>query len=345
AVTLTMPDGPVYVSTDEGWNWVEGPDDVWTMALVDGADNYGTLTFDASDPDAVKVSLDIPDGVTIYDPMNDGDVASIVFGYSAIVEGSEDATVTINVNGTNDGPVAGDDIVITNVLGDIFVPEYAMLANDTDIDDDDDVLFIESVSQVDNEVELGVDYVRYDVTGDGSYEYDVSDGSATDTAEVSVSYTEGRELNYLKVLDEDENEVDAGYNEIFIGGEEADTIDGGGGDDTIIGGGGNDLINIEEGADTLHYMDVGDGEDNIFGFDEAEDVINLDALFDELGVGTPDERAAMINLDVSGGDTVITIDGQDDFSITLKNVNDLGTHDGLTAAEAALKGIVVSDES
>ncbi|MEP3247441.1 MAG: Ig-like domain-containing protein [Sneathiella sp.] len=138
AVSVTMP-GAAFPVVFDASDWSEtAPDSgIWELNMLDGATDYGVLTFDASNPENVQVSLDVPEGQdTVYDPLDDGDQASIVFDYSAQVEGSESATVTINVNGVNDGPVAGDDIVITNTLDGIYVPQYAMLANDSDIEDD-----------------------------------------------------------------------------------------------------------------------------------------------------------------------------------------------------------------
>jgi len=146
SVLLTMPlDGGYDVNFDSSsWSQVG---DVWTMDLTDGDDEYGSLIFDATDPEAVTVTLDIPqEDYSVWDPMDDGDVATAVFDYSASIEGSESATVTINVNGANDAPVAADDIVITNILeGPIFIPKSALLANDEDIDEGD-VLSVEEVT-------------------------------------------------------------------------------------------------------------------------------------------------------------------------------------------------------
>lgn len=139
AVVLTVPlgGGQVFNFADTDWNQVG---DVWTLDLVDGSDNYGQLIVDATNPEAVTATLDIPEAAdSAWEPMDDGQVATAVFDYSASVEGSESATVTININGVNDAPVAVDDIVITNVLGDIYVPNQGVLANDTDIDELDEL--------------------------------------------------------------------------------------------------------------------------------------------------------------------------------------------------------------
>ncbi len=65
---------------------------------------------------------------------------------------------------------------------------------------------------------------------------------------------------------------------------------GGEGDDTITGGAGNDRI---------FYTNQFDGHDLIIGFDGnpigGQDVLDLDALFDSLGVKTED-RAGRISI-------------------------------------------------
>ncbi|MDR7028491.1 T1SS-143 repeat domain-containing protein [Rhizobium rosettiformans] len=48
-------------------------------------------------------------------------------------------TVNVTVNGTNDAPVANNDIVLTNIVdgSPIYIPEAALLMNDQDVDNDD----------------------------------------------------------------------------------------------------------------------------------------------------------------------------------------------------------------
>ncbi len=177
AVTLTVPLGgeQVFNFAASDWNQVG---DVWTLDLVDGTDNYGQLIVDATNPEAVTATLDIPDAAdSAWEPMDDGQVATAVFDYSASVDGSEGATVTINVNGVNDAPVAVDDIVITNVLGDIYVPNNGVLANDTDIDELDELSVSAGVTSDEdgNDKELLVDdnYIMlpgYNRVDNGSFE-------------------------------------------------------------------------------------------------------------------------------------------------------------------------------
>jgi Ca2+-binding RTX toxin-like protein len=551
SVTVNTPLAGFASFTAAATDWIEGAPNVWTLDLTDGGKDFGTLTFDATDPENVKVSLEVPDAASsAWEPMDDGDNASITFNYSAAVEGAEDAEVTINVAGANDAPVAADDIVITNITsGDIDIPDAALMHNDNDVDAGDEPL---EVTSVDNEtdgtashdtdpdqVTVTVDEVpgqgnggpasqTYTATsgrtfeiedagnnpfggnltqyGPGTPEYDSygeftanhlgrlasDDGSRlisaspddeqgwvwtpfgpwytdvtdTDNSVVQVDFTitqdvaditnlriefnghredaqyygdtehvrfgiynfqtgeydlvktewlndygidenvnininnnianyvdangkvsiaivnedhdnsssmvidklnlrvdyeeapdpvpgDGMSFDYT-VTDGDEDDTasvdvevqdsqylvgtDAG--EIFIGSDGGEYIDANGGDDYIVGGGGNDALEGGAGEDVFAYTSATDGDDTIVDFDVTEDTINLDALFDELGVAGADRDGDLIITDV-GDDTTITVDGVAGFSITLEDV------DATTTAELdALKSaIIVGDES
>ena len=125
-----------------------------------------------------------------------------------------------------------------------------------------------------------------------------------------------------------------------------DTLDGGAGDDYLVGGLGDDQLTGGAGADMFVAESVNDGDDTIFGFDAGEgDQVDLNTLFDALGVTDAEDRADMINLDSNAGSTTLTIDGQSNFLLLLDNV-DLGDHNGdLTSDQLQQLGIVVGDES
>ncbi len=342
-VTITPAGGGVpIVIAAASWGGPVGG--VWTVNLVDGPNDYGILRVDASNPDAAMVTLEV--GST-FGSMNDGDVATVVFNYNAEVEGTETAQVTINVNGADeDGPiVAVDDVVITNSLTEIYIPEYGLLIND--VDPEGDPLSVDNVENPPAAQDV-LDYVNV-MPADLDFDYDATDGDNSDTANVVVETQSG---NFL--LGDDRNEI-------VIGSQGADTIGGGGGDDTIAGGAGNDRIFGDGGADTFHYYGpntagVGggntDGDDTIVDFDAGEgDVINLDALFDALGVADAELRADRVNIVDDGTDTTITVDDGvgtpiAGFSITLDGHSSMGSSDGtLTADQLEALGIQVSDES
>ncbi len=98
--------------------------------------------------------------------------------------------------------------------------------------------------------------------------------------------------------------------DILIGGAGNDALAGNEGDDLLIGGAGND---------TYVYNDPLDGHDVISGFEPGSDVIDLDGLFDTLGVD-PADRGADLNFAQVDANTVeVTVDGVADFSITVES--------------------------
>lgn len=115
-------------------------------------------------------------------------------------------------------------------------------------------------------------------------------------------------------------------------------------DDTFIGNYGNDDMTGGKGADTFVYQ--GDyccyyqpeGYDTITDFNVAEgDVIDLDALFDNMGIAT-ENRADMVNVSESN---VLTVDGAYSFSITIQG-DTIADFDN--AADLLATGINVGDQ-
>ena len=108
----------------------------------------------------------------------------------------------------------------------------------------------------------------------------------------------------------------------LLGGAGDDFITGSGANDIIGGGAGDDLLIGNGGNDTFIYASALDGNDVITDFDGdaagGQDVIDLDALFDALGVAAAD-RAARVSLTDNGGSVSVTIDagGADTISLTL----------------------------
>jgi Ca2+-binding RTX toxin-like protein len=170
------------------------------------------------------------------------------------------ATVTVNVVSVNDVPNAGGDSIITNITtGSIVIPEWVLLANDTDADGP--TLDITSLSNANSLGNLSLTTnpgsVTFTDTGGagGSFTYTVSDGGSpnrTDMANVTVS----RDTNPI--------EGTTGNN-ILVGDGSASTFDGGTGNDIILAGGGNDTIvwnaNTNGNTDGRDYVDGGTGVD------------------------------------------------------------------------------------
>ncbi|MBX3510675.1 MAG: hypothetical protein KF700_05700 [Hyphomonadaceae bacterium] len=113
----------------------------------------------------------------------------------------------------------------------------------------------------------------------------------------------------------------AGDDQLF-GGSGNDRLEGGAGDDVLIGGAGNDTF----------IFDAGFGDDIILDFDAnpqgGQDLLDISAL----GV-TAADFASRVSIKSIGGDTIITIDGQN--SITLVDVSGRG-RDAVTVEDFKL---------
>jgi Ca2+-binding RTX toxin-like protein len=110
-----------------------------------------------------------------------------------------------------------------------------------------------------------------------------------------------------------------GNSDTLFGNGGADTLNGDAGSDVLVGGAGDDLMNGGANGDTFVFSS-GFGHDTINGFDAIgngtlgqQDLLNISAY----DINSVAEFAARVSI-VSGGNTVITIDGVD--TITLNGV-------------------------
>jgi hypothetical protein len=157
-------------------NDTDADGDSLTAILVSGPSN-GSLTFNAL-------------GSFTYDPAaNFNGSDSFTYKANDTIDDSDVATVTINVSSVNDVPVAANDSATTDQ--DVAVT-IDVLANDTDLDEDD--LSTDSVTQGANGLVVinADDTVTYtpdrDFNGNDSFTYTVSDGNGgTGTATVTIT--------------------------------------------------------------------------------------------------------------------------------------------------------------
>jgi Ca2+-binding RTX toxin-like protein len=129
----------------------------------------------------------------------------------------------------------------------------------------------------------------------------------------------------------------------IIGSNFADTLTGNASDNTLQGGHGNDVLDGGGGNDTFNYTSTLDGQDVINNFDSnntgGTDVLNLDALFDSLGVATAN-RAGHVNITGSGTTTVdVNVDSDNNGTFDL-HVATLHTVDtgAVTAGQEVIVG-------
>ena len=128
----------------------------------------------------------------------------------------------------------------------------------------------------------------------------------------------------------------------LFGGDDADVIIGGAGNDAITGGTGNDELDGGAGNDTFRYTGTLDGHDVIDSFDGnaagGQDTLNLEALFDALGVASAD-RAARVSVVDHGATVDIAIDADGNaangFELTAVTLN---TNDTITTGQDVILG-------
>lgn len=182
----------------------------------------------------------------------------------------------------------------------------------------------------------------------GEFDYSATDGVLSDSAHVTVDAREEENLYFDPGRPWIEVDVINGTegDDVIISSDFPDDLFGYGGQDVLIGRGDDDHLTGGSDRDLFLFEDaLTDGNDTIFDFNAAEgDIINLDALFDALGVAAREVLASE-----SGGDTILTIgDGTgtdtalgsaSGFSITLDGTT------GLDIAQLTTDGNLVVDES
>jgi len=102
-----------------------------------------------------------------------------------------------------------------------------------------------------------------------------------------------------------------GATDYLNGGLGNDTLNGGLGNDIVDGGHGSNVINVLDGNDTVRHQASVDAYDVIQNFDGnptgGTDVLDFDAMFDALGIGTAG-RAGRVQLNDKGASVEVRID-------------------------------------
>lgn len=139
----------------------------------------------------------------------------------------------------------------------------------------------------------------------------------------------------------DNDNLDGGTgNDAVDGGFGKDSLNGGAGNDTVTGGQGDDSVNVASGNDVVRYTSVLDGHDLVIGFDGnaagGQDTLNLDALFDNLGVAAG-ARAGRVSITDNGASVEIAVDTNGDLTFDLA-VATLKTADLITLGQDIVVG-------
>ncbi|WP_210243178.1 VCBS domain-containing protein [Mesorhizobium sp. B2-8-3] len=171
---------------------------------------------------------------------------------------SDIQAVTVTVNGTNDAPVTAADLVITSAGNNqsFDIPEWALVANDTDPDNPTlDVLFgsVGSATSGTTSHTPGTGnngFVRFtdDTNAAGSFQYQVTDGTASGPVATVTIDNRGSSGNAIVGTSAGEIMIGTGNKDNFDGAAGNDIIIGKAGGGTYIGGSGNDIIVYQVGV-------------------------------------------------------------------------------------------------
>ncbi|WP_156490888.1 Ig-like domain-containing protein, partial [Marinomonas atlantica] len=172
-LTVTDQDGDGAFNTTSSFSGTNNAGGVQLGTLT--IDATGNWTYEVDNDDATVQAL--------------GEGESIVETYTVSTADSNDTqTITITINGTNDGPVAVDDTASTS---EDTVVTIDVLANDTDLDGDTLTITEASVPAEQGTVAIVDGKVQFtpadNFNGDATISYTITDGTATDSAEVTVT--------------------------------------------------------------------------------------------------------------------------------------------------------------
>ncbi|MEH2570888.1 T1SS-143 domain-containing protein [Bradyrhizobium sp. AZCC 1577] len=243
---------------------------------------------------------------------------------------------TINITAVNDAPTAAADTVITNVGNNaaVVIPEWALVANDTDLDNVLDVTAVSAGTSGTTSHATGTgnggsvtftdDGSNLNGGNNGSFTYKATDGSAT-AAAVTVTI-DNRSTGTTTLTGGNANEILIGRsgasnalngdngNDVLIGNDLADTLNGGDGRDIMVGGASGDTFSIFSGESAVTIGASGDGG-TIAGYDIIKD-FNVTA--DKLSLnGTP--FAASNTAGTNGSNSELTIGGNQVRSHAISN--------------------------
>jgi Ca2+-binding RTX toxin-like protein len=195
-------------------------------------------------------------------------------------------SVTVNINGTNEAPVAVDDAWIVSQTTPVKMPLVALLGNDSDLDGgtlsvtafSSDGLTWDGLTSHGVQVAMVSEAISLNEgnrTGTDGFWYQISDGQGgTATGHVSISIQELKGGNAIDTVNlsnrtYDYSYIDAGGgNDSITGGSTVDYLIGGNGNDLLIGKGGNDILTGAHGNDTFKFLALGDRTDTITDFEK-----------------------------------------------------------------------------
>ncbi|MDF1734312.1 MAG: tandem-95 repeat protein [Minwuia sp.] len=307
---------------------------------IDAATFAGFLTLGAvtasSAGSAGSVNWTFGADDALFDYLRTGD--SLELAYQVTVDdnagGTDSETVTVTINGRNDGPVAADDSATTDEDTAVAI---TVLANDSDVDGD--ALTVISATANNGSVVIEANgTLTYtpdaDFNGSDTISYVVSDGELTDTAQVAVTVNAVNDapvtVDDIATTDEDTAvTINVLGNDTDIDGDALAVTAATAGNGTVVVGANGSLTYTPDadfnGTDTIDYV-ISDGELS----DTAQVAVTVNAVND-----------APVAVD-----DAVTVDEDTSVVINVLGNDNDGDGDALTvtAASAANGSVVIESD-
>ncbi len=297
--------------------------------VVQDLDNVERIEFHAAD------GLD----TVVVNDLSGTDVKQVAIDFAAggVAASFTDTVITNGSNGNDAIKVAlvGGAIAVTGLsaqvtaAGDGHFIRLEINANDGNDSVIGSALKLNSLSQLQVEGGAGNDTITGGLGNDFLTGGDDNDKMLGGGGDDQLFGDDGKDL------------LDGGIgNDSLTGGAGNDVLTGGVGDDAFTGGAGDDTITGGTGRDELRYTSILDGHDVFIGFDGnaagGQDVLDLNLLFDSLGVQTADRAGRVSILDNGASvDVIVDTDGLNGFDLTVAT---LKTADAITVGQDILVG-------
>jgi Ca2+-binding RTX toxin-like protein len=237
--------------------------------------------------------------ITFSNPTNDNPTSADRHIEVTISDGLKDsavATTTVHVTPVDDAANLTADSVVTNIgtgttsAFNIVIPDFALLANDSDPDG------AMTISGIGNGSGIAISgsgaghsgtttTVRDTSPAGGTFQYSVAAPGTDPSATVTVTQDTTGSLD------------GTASSEIIVGGGNNDTINGNGGNDIVLANGGDDTIVTGSGND---YIDGGAGADSMTG-GAGNDTYVIDDV-----TGTTTQRDRVVESALGGGTDTVT---------------------------------------